>query len=48
MLHVLCSISSISMHISSILVMIDLVREIRHTYQHAVPTAEDFLKVGIM
>ena len=37
-LNVLCSISSLSVIIYSILVMIGYVREIRHTYQFAVPT----------
>jgi len=48
MLSVLCSFSSISMITSSILVMNGHVREIRHMYQFAVPTLEDFLKVIII
>ena len=42
MLNVLCSFSSISVIISSILVMIGHVREIGHMYQFAVSTSEDF------
>ena len=42
MLNILCSFSSISMITSSILVMNAYVREIRHMYQFAVPTLEDF------
>ena len=42
MLNVLCSFSSISMITSSILVIIGYIREIRHMYQFAVPTLEDF------
>ena len=42
MLNVLCSFSSLSVIIYSILVMIGHVREIRHMYQFAVPTSEDF------
>jgi len=42
-LNVLCSFSSINVIISSILVMIGHVTEIRHMYQFGVPTSEDFL-----
>jgi len=38
LLYVLYRFSSISVIISSILVMIGFVREIRHMYQFAVPT----------
>jgi hypothetical protein len=43
-LNILGSFSRISMVISSILVMNGQVREIRHMYQFAVPTAEDFFE----
>ena len=42
MLNVLCSISSLIVIIYSILVMIGHVREIKHMYQFAVHTSEDF------
>jgi hypothetical protein len=42
------SFGCISMIISSLLVMIGHVREIRHAYQFAVTTSEDFLKVNII
>ena len=47
-LNVLCSLSSISMITSSILVMIGYVREIRHMYQFAVLNLEDFFKFSII
>jgi len=47
-LNIFCSFSSISVIISSILVVIGHIREIRHMYQFAVPTSEDFLKVSII
>jgi hypothetical protein len=47
-LNILCSFSSISVIICSILVMIDHVREIRHMYQFAVPNLENCLKVGFI
>ena len=40
--------SGISMIISSMLVMIDRVRELWHKYHFAVPTSEDSLKVSIV
>ena len=43
-LNVLCRFSSISMIISSTLIMIGHVREIRHVYWYAVPTSEDFFE----
>jgi hypothetical protein len=36
------------MFMSNMLVMTDLVREIRHMYYYTVSTSEDFLKVGII
>ena len=42
MLNLLRSFSSINVIISSILVIIGHVREIRHMYQFAVRTSEDF------
>ena len=42
MLNVLCSFSSISVIISSILIMIGHVTGIRHMYQFSVPTSGNF------
>ena len=47
-LYVRCSFSSYSMVICSMLIMIGHVREIRHMYQFAVSTLEDFLKVSVI
>jgi len=46
--NVICTCSSISVTIFSMLVMIGHVRGIRHMYWYAVPTSEDFLKVHII
>jgi hypothetical protein len=47
-LDILRSFGCISMFISSLPVMIGHVREIRHMYQFAETTSEDFLKVSII
>ena len=47
-LNVLRSFSSISVIISSMLVMIGNVREIRHMYWYSLRISEDFLKVNII
>ena len=47
-LNVLRSFSSISVIISSMLVMIVNVREIRHMYWYSLPISEDFFKVNII
>ena len=48
LLNLLCSFSTISMISCRMLLVIGHVREIRHMYCYAVPTSEDFLKVGII
>ena len=47
-LNALHSFSSISVIISSMLVMIGNVREIRHMYWYSLRISEDFLKVNII
>jgi len=47
-LYVLRSFSSISVIISSILLMIGNIKEIRHMYWYSLPISEDFLGVSII